>query len=85
MAQAILINCEQRKNGIELTFKDLGGNEFSGIYNLGNLELNELKKLIGNQISFSDREDGFHVHKAWDGEKPTYCDDPFHGFDRADR
>ncbi len=82
MAQAKLIRCEQKENGIELTFQDDGGNEFSGMYSLGNLSLEQMQKLIGNRVSFSDREDGLHVHKAWNGEKPTYCDDPFHGFDR---
>ena len=82
MAQATLIDCKETKGGIELIFKDLGGNEFSGIYNLGNLNINEMRRLIGNQISFTDREDGLRIHKAWDGEKPIYCDDPKHGIDR---
>ena len=82
MAQAKLINCMQTKEGIQIIFKDLGGNEFSGIYNRGNLKLDDLQKLIGSQISFTDTEKGIQVHKAWDGKKPIYCDDPKHGFDR---
>lgn len=83
MAQATLINCKETENGIEVTLRDLGGNEFSEIYNRGNLSLDQIQRLIGSQISFSDREkDGFHVHKAWNGEQPTYCDDIKHGMDR---
>ena len=85
MAQAKLINCTETKEGIKLIFRDLGGHDFSGIYNLGNLNIDQLKKLIGTQISFSETEKGINVHRAWDGNKPVFSEETYAGDDRADR
>ena len=85
MAQAKLINCQETKKGIELTFKDLGGNEFSGVYNLGNLSFEQIKKLKGTQISFIETEKGIDVKRAWDGKKPVFSEETYAGDDRADR
>ena len=82
MGQAKLIKCKQKDDGIELFFKDENGNEFSRIYNNGNLNLDQLTKMVGQKIGFSETEKGINVNKAWDGETPTYCDDSRHGFDR---
>ena len=85
MAQAKLINCQETKNGIKLTFKDLGGNEFSGIYNLENLNFEKMKKLVGTQISFIETEKGIDVKRAWKGNKPVFSEEKYAGDDRADR
>ncbi len=82
MAQAKLIKCEQKENGIELFFTDLSGNEFSQMYTNSKLTFEQLNKMIGQQISFTDKEDGINIHKAWDRKTPTFCDDERHGFDR---
>lgn len=93
MAQAKLIKVEQKENGIKLTFLDFDGKELTGIYNGNELNSEKLEKMIGQHISFSEAnrsedkyektvENFINVHKAWDNNKPTFCDDPKHGMDR---
>ena len=82
VGQYKLVSCEKTKNGTKITLRDYDNNEISGIYNLGNLNFEQIQKLIGHKISCT-REDGeFSLHKAWDGQTPTFCDDISHGFDR---
>ena len=84
MAQAKLVGCKKVANGIEVTFVDLNGNEFSDIYN-GKLTIEDIKKLKGTHISFSDKENGIEFNRAWDGKKPVFSKEPYAGDDRADR
>ena len=81
IGQYKIVKCERGKNGAKLTLKDLEGNEISGVYNLGNLSFEQMQKLVGQQISCT-REDGeINVHKAWDGDTPTFCDNDEHAAD----
>ena len=81
IGQYKIINCEKVENGTKLTLADLEGKEISGVYNLGNLSFEQIKKLVGHQISCT-REDGeLSVHKAWDGDIPVFCDDDEHATD----
>ena len=84
MAQMNLVSYEEVENGIKLNFIDLEGKPFSGVYTNGNLSKKEFGKLVGHKISFTELKDtnDIHVHKAWDGETPIYCDDPKHAIDR---
>ena len=82
MPQAKLIRAENTDKGIKLTFLNSDNKEVSGIYNNGNLREEDFTKLIGQQISFTGKEE-LDVHKTWDEKgTPTYCDDPMHGIDR---
>ena len=74
--------CEKVENGTKLTLTDLEGNEMSGIYNSGNLSFEQMQQLVGLQISCTREDENIHVHKAWKGETPTFCDNEKHGFDR---
>ena len=84
MAQMHLLSYEEVENGIKLNFMDLEGKQFSGVYTNGNLNKEDFKRLIGHKISFTELNNSskIHIHKAWDGETPIYCDDPYHALDR---
>lgn len=89
MSQAKLVKVEQKENGVKLTFLDFDGKELTGIYNGNELNSEKLEKMLGQHISFSEAsrseetvENYINVHKAWDNNKPTFCDDPKHGMDR---
>lgn len=86
MAQGKLINVEKVENGIKLTFLNQESNEeVSGIYNNSILKEDDLKKLIGHHVSFSNNRENvdINVHKSWEPNgRPSFCDDPKHGFDR---
>lgn len=81
IGQFKIISCEKVENGIKLTLEDLEGNEMSGVYNLGNLNFEQLSKLVGQQISCWREDGSIHVHKAWNGKTPTFCDDEKHSGD----
>ena len=76
-----ILNCEKTENGIKLTLQDFEGNEIKGTYNLGNLSYDNMQKLIGQQISCSRENGNLHVHKAWNGNTPTFCDNDEHSAD----
>ena len=76
-----IINCEKSENGTKLTLEDFEGKKIEGTYNLENLPFEQMQKLIGQQISCSRENGEFNVHKAWDGETPTFCDDKGHATD----
>ena len=85
MSQGKLINVEKVENGIKLTFLDYENKEVSGIYNNKILNEDDLKKLIGHHVSFSNNKENedIDVHKAWEANgRPSFCDDLKHGFDR---
>ena len=81
IGQYTIINCEKAENGTRLTLLDLDGNEVTGTYNLGNLNFEQMSKLVGQQISCWREDGSLHVHKAWDGKTPTFCDDDKHSGD----
>ena len=74
-------DCTKVENGIKLILEDLEGNEISGTYNLGNLSFEQMQKMVGQQISCSNKDNNIHVHKAWDGNTPTFCDSDEHAND----
>ena len=77
-----MLEVENTENGIKLTFLTNENKKITGIYNLGKLSLEDLKRLVGNDIAFSDERE-MHITKAWTKTgRPIYCDDPFHVFDR---
>ncbi len=82
MPQAKLISAKEVANGIKITFLTEENKTVTGIYNRENLNLNDLQRLIGSKIAYSESKNNFHITKAWEGEKPVYCDDKSHGFDR---
>jgi len=82
MPQAELIEVKEKEKGIKLTFINEFNEKKTGIYNLGKLSSQDLKKMIGCRISFRD-EEGIEIAKAWTKEgRPAYCDDFFHALDR---
>ncbi len=82
IGQYFIKSCEKVENGTKLTLVDYEGKEITGVYNLGNLTYEQIEKMIGQKISCSNKDENLHVHKAWNGKTPTFCDDPKHGFDR---
>ena len=82
MPQVKLLNATECDKGIKITYETLEKEIKTGIYTNRNLSVEDLNKMTGQQISFSENENKINVHKAWDGETPTFCDDPIHGIDR---
>ena len=83
MPQARFIEGRIIENGIELEFEDLNGNRFFEMYN-GKLTIDQLEKLKGTQISYSGKEEGIELQRAWEGKKPVFSKEPYEGDDRAD-